>query len=303
MAAERMTRARTGARHRLGRVKMRLLRLRARLVLAAGGPREYVFVVSSGRSGSTLVQGLLNSLPGVLVRGENSFYILPLFRAYRGAANFKRSYGGRSRESTSAFYGIAETDPPDFQRTVRQLVTRQLIGKQNPRKVKVIGFKEVRWENVQPHEYEGFFGFFERVFPKARYILNERDMESVIGSGHWLRVDVETARRELAKGRQLRQWLRENRPKRVYETTFEVITGDDQAARDAQLKGLAEFVIGSCDEKTLEGMRAVLSVGHGPFPFGAARGKRGAGAEPLDPAADNLVEITEAADPGTANQG
>lgn len=293
MSSWSVARVRAAIRRRLGLVKLLVLGLRARLLLLVEAPKEHVFVVSSGRSGSTLVQGLLNSLPGVLVRGENSFYVLPLYRAFRAAADFKQTYGGRSKESSSAFYGMAETNPPDFPRTFRQLLLRQLIGKQNPRSVKVIGFKEVRWEYLQPKEYDSFFRFFEQLFPKARYVLNERDPEQVVGSGQWLRVDPETAHRELAKGREVRDWLRRNRPRRVYETTFEVITGSDDAAKDAQLKGLAEFTVGRCDDAMLADMRAVLSVGHGPFPFGKARGQRQANAVPFDPAAEHL------ADPGT----
>jgi hypothetical protein len=285
-----MARIRAAVAPRYERVKLLSRRVRSQVVLQVSAPKEYVFIVSSGRSGSTLVQGLLNSLPGVLVRGENSFYVLPLYRAFRGALDFKQTYGARSKDVTSAFYGMAETYPRDFPKTFRQLMTRQLVGSQSPRGLKVIGFKEVRWEHLQPKEYGSFFDFFEKVFPKARYILNERNPENVVGSGQWLRVDADTALHELAKGRQVRDWLRENRPNQVYETTFEVITGSDDAAKDAQLKGLAEFVLGRSDQAVLDGMRAVLAVGHGPFPFGKARGRRQAGSEPLDPAAEHILD-------------
>ena len=46
---------------------------------------RYVFVVTYGRSGSTLVQGLLNAFPRVLVRGENDLYLLDLYRALAGS--------------------------------------------------------------------------------------------------------------------------------------------------------------------------------------------------------------------------
>src|SRR6056297_391020 len=41
-----------------------------------------VFVVTYGRSGSTLVQNLLNGLPGACVRGENENLLAPLVRAW-----------------------------------------------------------------------------------------------------------------------------------------------------------------------------------------------------------------------------
>ena len=50
---------------------------------------RFLFVVTYGRSGSTLVQGLLNAMPGVLVRGENNLFVLPLFRSWDALASFQ----------------------------------------------------------------------------------------------------------------------------------------------------------------------------------------------------------------------
>lgn len=43
-------------------------------------PLGYLFVVTYGRSGSTLVQGLLNSIPGYLIRGENRGVLYRLYQ-------------------------------------------------------------------------------------------------------------------------------------------------------------------------------------------------------------------------------
>ena len=44
--------------------------------------RKTVFVVTYGRSGSTLVQNMLNALPSACVRGENENLLAPLARAW-----------------------------------------------------------------------------------------------------------------------------------------------------------------------------------------------------------------------------
>ena len=266
--------AREGVRRAVGRVKRAALRARAERALRRQEPKRFVFVVSGGRSGSTLTQGLLNALPGTLVRGENSFYILPMFRAYRGTQTFQRKYGKSAAEATSAFYGLHEIDLRDFVRSTHRLALRQLLATVDPRTVDVIGFKEVRWEHIRPNETEAFFDFFEKVFPNALYVLNERDPEKVVRSGQWLRTDEETALKALARVHDVQQYLRETRRDRTYDTRFEVITGDDETARDQALIGLAKFVVGSCDEALLVRLRAVLEVGHGPFPFGRARRER-----------------------------
>ena len=76
---------------------------------------QYVFVVTYGRSGSTLTQGMLNTLPRTLVRGENNLYLLPLYRAYNGLKTFAEKFAGAgAAKPTSAFYGLRETDLDGF---------------------------------------------------------------------------------------------------------------------------------------------------------------------------------------------
>lgn len=267
-------RARPSLHDRIEISKRAVLFTRSRLLARVRHPRQYVFVVSSGRSGSTLVQGLLNALPGVLVRGENGFYLMELFRAQRRVRQFQHAFGPNSWNGTSAFYGIAEADADDFLRVTRTLMHRQLIARKNPWRITVIGFKEVRWEELHPDEYAGFFRFFERIFPDAKYVLNDRDPERTAGSGHWRSLDRGTALATLQRGRDVREFLRTTRPERTFDITYEVVTGAEKEAADAQLSGLAEFVIGWCTPKVLADLRAVLEVGHGPFPFGAARRRR-----------------------------
>jgi hypothetical protein len=262
------------ARARAGRVKRAILLARTRTISRFYSPKKYVFVVSSGRSGSTLVQGLLNALPGVLVRGENGFYLLALFRSQRRLRNYQRSFGGNSWTPTSAFYGIAEADPDDFARATRRLMHTQLLARHNPLSVRTLGFKEIRWEELRTDEWPAFFDFFERIFPNAKYVLNDRNPERVVDSGHWQKVERDKAMRTLLHGRELRAFLRGTRPERTFDLTFEVITGEDRAASDAQLTGLAKFVVGRDDPSMVDDLRAVLSVGHGPFPFGKARVRR-----------------------------
>jgi hypothetical protein len=240
------------------------------------GDLEFVFVVTYGRSGSTLVQGLLNTLPHTLVRGENNFYILPLFRAQALARGFQRKYAKADTGPSSAFYGLHEIDLAAFERSAHQLMVSELLGEADPQQVRRLGFKEVLWHRIGPKETAGFFDFFEAVFPGARYVLNQRNHEQVLGSGFWQRQDEDEARQALIRVEEIQQFLREARPDRVYDTRYEVITGDDPTASDAQLRGLAEFVHGQCDDELLAQLHETMKEGHGPNPFGASRGRRAA---------------------------
>ena len=47
---------------------------------------QHVLIITYGRSGSTLLQGLLNSIDGCIVRGENYDACKGLFRTYQAVS-------------------------------------------------------------------------------------------------------------------------------------------------------------------------------------------------------------------------
>jgi hypothetical protein len=55
------------------------------------------FVVTYGRSGSTLLQGLLNSIPRYCIRGENYNAMFYMFRAYQQLEGGSEEIGAGSR--------------------------------------------------------------------------------------------------------------------------------------------------------------------------------------------------------------
>lgn len=232
---------------------------------------EFLFVVTYGRSGSTLVQGLLNSMPGTLIRGENNFYILPMFRSFDAFATWHRRHGDDTGGPRWAFYGINEVEPDDFAVFARRFIMKQLIGSKQRRDVRILGFKEIRWYGIHPKETKKFFDFFEQVFPGARYVLNRRDHEQVSTSGFWQKQESDEVAATLARVEEIQDFLRETRPNRTHPVRYERVTSDDPAVADLELHSLAEFVLGSADESVIAGMKAAMTKGHGPRPFGKSR--------------------------------
>jgi len=254
-------------------VRSRLTRFLRRLIAAFGPssrrtvrPRDLtpVFVVTYGRSGSTLLQGLLNTLPRTVVRGENGFFVIDLFRATRRATTFAHTHNKHGiRNVTSAFYGLYTVRSQAFVSGVRQIMVPMLLGEHRGGGVDRYGFKEVLWHEIAPEETEPFFAWFDRVFPGARYILHTRDREALPSSGFWRREDVETIYAKVDRVLEIQDFLRETRPDRVLDSSYERLTADD-ATRDQQLRELATFVTGSCDDEVLDQLREVLGTRHGP---------------------------------------
>lgn len=252
----------------------------------SGASLGCVVVVTYGRSGSTLAQGLLNALPRTVVRGENGMYPLHLFRAAESAVSFAEKqlvghpgWKRLARRSHSAFFGTHLLRMDRFVESSRVLMTDLLVGNLDRGGLDRIGFKEVRWHELRPRETEAFFVWLEACFPGTRYVLNSRDVADVVTSGFWRRRPQDKAERDISRVMDVQQHLRDTRPDRVFDLRYESVTGDDAVA-ERQLRGLAEFVLGSCSEEVLSDLRATLEVGHGPFPFGrskAADDRPGAG--------------------------
>lgn len=236
---------------------------------------DYVFVVTYGRSGSTLVQGLLNTMPRTLVRGENGFYVEHLFRAWRAAARIRRKRKGpRANNSTNAFYGANALTRQRFVRNANRLVTGAILGSEDPADYDRIGFKEIDWYHIEPEETEAFFEWFDEVCPGAKYVLNTRDVEQAMSSGFWQRRDADDSAAAIARVKEVQEFLRQTRPDRVHDNRYEAVTSEDRAVSDAALTDLATFVVGGCDTELLDALRATLQVGHGPNPFGKSRRDR-----------------------------
>ena len=74
-----------------------------------------ILIVTYGGSGSTLLQGVLNSLPNVVVRGENCDFCWGLYQAWKALCLAKQNWGNdESSSATHAWFGAARLDPDRF---------------------------------------------------------------------------------------------------------------------------------------------------------------------------------------------
>jgi hypothetical protein len=230
---------------------------------------RYVFVVAYGRSGSTLVQGLLNMLPRTVVAGENDLYILHLYRAMASVREFLREHRRHGIwEPTYAFYRLGRNKRGPFLQAMNDVVTAGIVGRDDPASYDVVGFKEVKWFRIEPEETEGFFAAMDKAFPDVRYILNTRDPEQTVQSGFWSRVDKDEALATIERTATIQDYLRQSRPERTLDVPYEDLV-DPERAED-RLRLMAEFVTGRRPgDELVARLREQLSVGHGPYPFKA----------------------------------
>ena len=139
----------------------------------------YLFVVTYGRSGSTLLQGILTSIPGFLIRGENGGALYQLFQLHSALAALRDKHG-HTAFVRNAWYGIGAYSDDVAYTALRQFALTTLMRPEAD--TRVIGFKEIRWPEDDLSEY---VAFLRKVFPGARFIVNTRDLDQVAQSKWW----------------------------------------------------------------------------------------------------------------------
>ena len=177
----------------------------------------YLFVVTYGRSGSTLTQNLLNSIPGYCIRGENGnllYYLATCIGVPTKWDNFtwrredvvcppeaQRPFlAGIIGTPADPWYGAEAVDPERLGRALADVFVREVLHP--PEGTRVAGFKEIRW-----HEDARFFHDFLRIvrgiFPRARFLFQTRDHEAVARSGWWGTKPRDAVLAELARAEAL----------------------------------------------------------------------------------------------------
>ena len=150
----------------------------------------YVFIVTYGRSGSTLIQTLLNAIPGYLIRGENNAALVGLFQSWR-ALDQSPDIARMHREKLVSrpdhpWYGAEQIDAAAYRAALCKSFAAQIL-RPGP-DVRVCGFKEIR-TIADPARFADFLGFLQAGFPKTRLVFNTRRAEHVCRSSWWRRHD------------------------------------------------------------------------------------------------------------------
>lgn len=214
-----------------------------------------VLIVTYGRSGSTLLQGLLNSIDGCLIRGENYNLCYGLFEAYEALVKTKQDdykKGQLSLKVEDPWYGAALLDENKFLEDARKLVLNQL----NPESLQLncIGFKEIRYiGNFSLKKLYGYLNFLEKLFPNPAFIALTRDHNQVMNSAWWQKQDAKKIDAELTEFEAYISHYGKNKTNVFY------IDYSDMMNKTQNLNKMFEFLGASYDKATIDG---VLSIQH-----------------------------------------
>jgi hypothetical protein len=203
-------------------------------------PERYVFIVTYGRTGSTVLQKLLNTMPGVYVAGENHGIVRGLFEAWRSAVVLHDRFGHGHQAVDDPWYGALAADPDAFAAGMRDVFLETIL--KPPRGSRIIGFKEIRY--LVPDLGEQL-EFMAKHFAPALFVFNRRAVDAVAKSGWWKDADKDKLSADVA--------------------CFNAITSDFAAA-NPNVCVMLDYAHWSTDPEALRPVHELLDA-----PFDAAR--------------------------------
>jgi hypothetical protein len=230
----------------------RRVRYRAARTGGGVGDYRYVFIVTYGRSGSTLLLGLLNAIPGYRIRGENYNALYRLYQADAAVARACDQFSDASHlVPRSSWYGTPRVRPHLFRvGLIGCFIENVLCPEPGDR---VLGFKEIRHTPVHMRDLDLYLDFVRQSFPACKIIFNHRDPASVAGSAWWKDVDGAEERIRAADERLLAFPADD----RHFHFFYDQI--DDGLEN---IRALFAFLGEEVDE---DAIRDVLSSAHGPY--------------------------------------
>ena len=210
----------------------------------------YLFVITYGRSGSTLLQGILNSIPGYLIRGENYGALYRLYEFHSSLLSARDQFA-RVGDLTSrdSWFGIDEYAASLAVSRMRALVLETLLRPLPD--TRVIGFKEIRWWQ---RDWQDYLTFVQQLFPGARFVLNTREHAGVAKSKWWGRQPEEDVLAQLTRNEEQLDQMAANLGASAYRVHY-----DDYVADVGVLDGLFGWLGEPFDRAAIE---AVLGVKH-----------------------------------------
>ena len=146
--------------------------------------REFLTIVTFGRSGSTALQAALNAHPHTIIRGEN-------YNALRGLHAYVDAVAAAADRHNSGkphhpWFGTARLDAPAVLADQRRHVIAHLLRPKAD--TRWLGFKEVRYEIghfADADVMTDYLLFINALLPGVRRGSNVRDPQAAARSGWW----------------------------------------------------------------------------------------------------------------------
>ena len=195
----------------------------------------HVFVVTYGRSGSTLTQKILNAIPGYCIRGENANitqYLSMVAEIVAQEQFFKSrrlniSLSPEERSSylrdiigtpSDPWYGAELVDPQDLRLSLLNVFSEKIL--QLPPDCRVGDFKEIR-QVMHPGFFKQHLDTIRTSFPNTKFIFQARNWEDVARSKWWANKPRDAVRERILTANRLFSEYQESHPEICFILEYE----------------------------------------------------------------------------------
>ena len=185
-----------------------------------------LFIVTYGRSGSTLLQSVLQSIPGAHIRGENGGALEGLFHSASALRHAHRQHGIEPHPADHPWHGMSDVRVNAFERRLAQAFVTDVL--RPPQGARWIGFKEVRYIPIG-NRLPDFLNFCRRVFYNPFFVFNSRNAEDVAKSGWWVDEPREEVIAKFKRSDEIYARYSGNNPDISHHVIFEQMLADPDA--------------------------------------------------------------------------
>ena len=148
--------------------------------------RNHLFIVTYGRTGSTLLLAILNAHPKIRVLGENSGLVLQLYRSLNALDDYERHRDSMHEDTPShPFFGAAHFPIDQYRGEITSLINGFFPPDDT---FETTGFKEVRYDMP---DLDNYLDFLKSSYEDTRFIFLTREHSAVVKSGFYRDTDPE----------------------------------------------------------------------------------------------------------------
>lgn len=158
--------------------------------------KRNLFIVTYGRSGSTLLQRLIQTIPGCTLRGENFNAIEGIWQSFNRVRKTRATWGKTPQPDLSPWYGADEVRPLLYANAMIDAMIAHVL--RPPQDARYFGFKEIRYITLDDR-FPEMLHFMRAHFKDAFFIFNTRDAEDVKKSAWWKNKEPDHIRQMVAK--------------------------------------------------------------------------------------------------------
>jgi hypothetical protein len=147
---------------------------------------KFTALITHGRSGGTALQNALNSVPGVIIRGENHAALYWLGKAFRSLQYARKFGAGNGEDPGGPWFGAGGINLDGFLAAQRALVIEQILRPGSS--TELLGFKEIRYEPAWIPSFEELLDhliFLDELFPGICFVINRRNPAVSSKSSWW----------------------------------------------------------------------------------------------------------------------